>query len=51
MADETAVPAVAGILRDLGSGATGTALLEVPTGDDVLDVSGPNGVDVIWLPR
>lgn len=49
--DETAVPAVAGILRDLGPGATGTALLEVPTSADVLDVTAPAGVDVVWLPR
>ncbi len=51
VADETAVPAVAGILRDLDPEATGTALLEVPTRDDVLDVVAPSGVDVVWLPR
>lgn len=51
VADETAVPAVAGILRDLAPGAGGTALLEVPTSADVLDVPAPEGVDVIWLPR
>ncbi len=51
VADETAVPAVAGILRDLDPAARGTALLEVPTSDDVLDVAAPSGVDVVWLPR
>lgn len=50
-ADETALPAVAGILRDLGPDARGTALLEVPTSDDVLPLTGPDGVDIFWLPR
>lgn len=50
--DETAVPAIYGILRDLPADARGTAFLEVPTSDDVLDdVRGPAGVEVVWLPR
>ncbi|MDT9593355.1 siderophore-interacting protein [Nocardioides zeae] len=50
--DETAAPAVYGVLRDLPRDARGTAYLEVPCSDDVLDdVVGPEGVEVVWLPR
>ncbi|HEY1134374.1 MAG TPA: siderophore-interacting protein [Nocardioides sp.] len=50
--DETALPAVYGILRDLPADATGVAFVEVPHHDDVLDdVVGPAGVEVVWLPR
>lgn len=52
VADETAVPAVYGVLRDLPADAHGTAYLEVPSSEDVLDdVVGPAGVEVVWLPR
>lgn len=50
--DETAVPAVHGILRDLPDDAVGAAFLEVPATADILDdVRGPAGVEVVWLPR
>lgn len=50
--DETAVPAIRGILRDLPDDATGAAFLEVPVDDDVLDdVVAPSGIEVAWLPR
>ena len=50
--DETAVPAVRGILRDLPGDAVGAAFLEVPYDADVLtDVVAPPGVEVTWLPR
>lgn len=50
--DETALPAIYGILRDLPADATGTVFAEVPHRDDVLDdVVGPAGVEVVWLPR
>jgi NADPH-dependent ferric siderophore reductase len=50
--DETAVPAVRGVLRDLPADARGAAFLEVPFEADVLDdVVGPEGVEVVWLPR
>lgn len=50
--DETAVPAIRGILRDLPADASGAAFLEVPVDGDVLDdVRGPAGVSITWLPR
>lgn len=49
--DETAVPAIAGILRDLPADASGTAVLEVPLTEDVQDLTAPPGVEVRWLPR
>ena len=51
VADETAVPAVCSILEDLPPDAVGAAFLEVPVSGDVLDVCGPEGVEVVWLPR
>jgi NADPH-dependent ferric siderophore reductase len=49
--DETAMPAIAGILRDLPAGAVGTALVEVPLSADVQQLASPAGVEVVWLPR
>lgn len=49
--DETALPAIAVILSELPAEATGTALLEVPTADDVLELAAPPGVQLRWLPR
>lgn len=50
--DETAVPAIRGVLRDLPADATGAAFLEVPVDGDVLhDVVAPAGIEVTWLPR
>ena len=49
--DETALPAIAGILRDLPHDAVGTAVVEVPLSDDVQELVAPVGVDVVWLPR
>jgi NADPH-dependent ferric siderophore reductase len=49
--DETALPAIAGILRDLPAGAVGTALVEVPLSADVQQLASPAGVEVVWLPR
>lgn len=51
VADETAVPAVAGILRDLPPGVRGDAVLEVPDEADILDVAAPTGVALHWCPR
>lgn len=49
--DETALPAIAGILRSLPPDATGTALVEVPDAGDVRDLIAPTGVDVRWVVR
>jgi NADPH-dependent ferric siderophore reductase len=49
--DETAVPAVCAIRRDLPADAVGAAFLEVPVGADVQDVPAPSGLTVTWLPR
>ena len=49
--DETALPAIAGIVRDLPADAVGTALVEVPLSADVQELAGPDGVEMVWLPR
>lgn len=49
--DETAVPAIRGVLRDLPADATGAAYLEVPVDADVQEIAAPAGVTVTWLPR
>lgn len=49
--DETAVPAIAGILRDLPADAVGAAYVEVPTAADTQTVQHPEGVALTWLPR
>jgi NADPH-dependent ferric siderophore reductase len=50
--DETAVPAIRGVLRDLLADATGAAFVEVPTADDIQrDLTAPDGVEVTWIPR
>lgn len=49
--DESALPAMAGILRDLPRNARGTALIEVSDVDDRKDVAAPDGVDVHWIVR
>jgi NADPH-dependent ferric siderophore reductase len=49
--DETAAPAICAILESLPSDASGAAIIEVPTVDDVLPVRAPAGVEVRWLPR
>ena len=51
VADETAVPAVAAILEQLGPDAVGHAFLEVPYDADRLTLQHPEGVVVRWLPR
>ncbi len=50
--DETAVPAIRGILRDLPVEAAGAAFVEVPTAGDIQrDVAAPDAVEVTWIPR
>jgi NADPH-dependent ferric siderophore reductase len=49
--DETGLPAVVGILRDLPRDALGTAFIEIPHADDAQHVDAPAGFDVRWLVR
>lgn len=51
VADETALPALARILADLGPGRTGYAFVEVPSAADILDLDVPDGIELTWLPR
>lgn len=49
--DETALPAIAGILRDLPSGSRGDVVIEVPLAADILPLPGSDGLTVHWCPR
>lgn len=49
--DETALPAIAGILRDLPRDATGLAIVELPDPADAQPVGAPAGFEVRWLTR
>lgn len=49
--DETAAPAVLGILARLPEDAHGEAVLEVPDAADIADVAAPAGMRVTWLVR
>lgn len=49
--DETAVPAVAGILESLPATARGEVYLEVPGEADRLPLRHPEGVTITWIPR
>ncbi|MEG3616682.1 siderophore-interacting protein [Isoptericola haloaureus] len=51
VADETGLPAVAGIGETLPADARGLAIVEVPTADDRQDVRVPDGVDLLWVER
>jgi len=49
--DETALPAIAGILETLPAHVTGHAVLEVPSAEDFQDLPTPSRVEVRWLAR
>lgn len=49
--DETALPAIASICASLPASATGTAIVEAPSADDVLEFPHPPGVEVRWIVR
>lgn len=51
VADETGAPAVAGICASLPDSATGVALIEAPSAEDVLEFEAPAGLEVRWLVR
>ena len=49
--DETGLPAVAGILRDLPDDKRGTAIIELGDSGDAQELDAPAGVDVQWIVR
>ncbi|MCW4386601.1 siderophore-interacting protein [Salinibacterium sp. SYSU T00001] len=51
VADETGLPAVAGILESLPRDAMGTAIIEVPSRADAQQIDAPLGIDVRWVVR
>lgn len=51
LGDETAMPAITGILERLPAPCRATALIEVPDRGDVIPVDSVADVDVRWLPR
>ena len=51
VADETGLPAVAGVCASLPEDASGLALIEVPSADDVVEFEHPARIDVRWLVR
>ncbi|MCP2258858.1 NADPH-dependent ferric siderophore reductase, contains FAD-binding and SIP domains [Streptoalloteichus tenebrarius] len=51
VADESGLPAVAGVLASLPPDTRGTAVIEVPSTEDRQALSAPAGVEVRWLVR
>lgn len=49
--DETGMPAVLGILRDLPRHVAGHAYIELPDAADAQPIVGPESIEVHWLPR
>ncbi|WP_241843232.1 siderophore-interacting protein [Agromyces albus] len=49
--DESALPAVAGILRDMPRDSRGHALIELPEFGDQQEVDAPEGMSVHWIVR
>jgi NADPH-dependent ferric siderophore reductase len=51
VADETGLPAVAGVCASLPEHATGVVIVEVPSAEDALEFPHPAGVSVQWIVR
>jgi NADPH-dependent ferric siderophore reductase len=51
VADESGLPAVAGICESLPDDARGIAVIEVPTAGDKQEFRAPSGVEVRWIVR
>ena len=49
--DESALPAIVGILRDLPREARGLAIIEIPDMSDAQPTQAPEGFDVRWISR
>lgn len=51
VADESGLPAVAGICESLPDDTRGTAVIEVPTAGDKQEFRAPSGIEVRWVVR
>lgn len=51
VADESGLPAVANVARDLPRDSTGVIIVEVPDADDARDLHEPAGMEVRWIAR
>lgn len=51
IADETGLPALRGILRNLDERMIGTAIIEVPLEGDIEPLEAPPGIHVRWVAR
>jgi NADPH-dependent ferric siderophore reductase len=51
VADETGLPAVAGVCESLPDDARGIAIVELPNIEDKQDFRVPAGIELIWAPR
>ena len=51
VADETGLPAIAGVCASLPEAATGVVIVEVPSTEDALEFPHPAGVSVQWIVR
>src|SRR5688572_17758077 len=51
VADETGLPAIAGVCASLPAHATGLAIVEVPSEEDALESERPAGITVRWIVR
>lgn len=49
--DESALPAIAGVLADLPRSARGRAVIEIPDDADRQELDAPGGVEVEWIAR
>ncbi|MDG4862336.1 siderophore-interacting protein [Streptomyces sp. T-3] len=51
VADESGLPALAGVLASLPADFTGRAVVEVPSAEDRQELEGPPGIEVLWADR
>lgn len=49
--DETALPAIAGICRELPGSTEGVAIIEIPSAEDKQEFVAPAGMDIRWIAR
>ncbi|MFI5660404.1 siderophore-interacting protein [Streptomyces sp. NPDC051684] len=50
-AEESGLPALAGVLASLPGDTTGWAVAEVPTSEDRRKLTAPPGIEVVWVDR